>query len=355
MSRFIVKRYADIVPYVPGEQPQNMEYNKLNTNESPFPPSPQVIKAISAKEAVLLKLYSDPVSRKLRTAIGEFFNLPMEQVLAGNGSDELLAFCYQAFCDSQNGIAYPDISYGFYPVYSMLYGIDAMSIPLKEDFSVDAMDYVGLGRTILIANPNAPTGMALSRAQIEIILRGNPDNVVIIDEAYVDFGAESVVPLLSQYENLLVIQTCSKSRSLAGMRLGFALGSPELIQDLTNIKDSFNPYNVDRLCSVAGIAAFGDREYFKQCIETIQENRRWTEEALEKLGFLVLPSKANFIFASHPAFSGEAYYLKLKERGILVRHFSKARIKNFVRITIGNLEQMRALIETTRILLEEIQ
>lgn len=353
MSRFLSTRYSSLLPYTPGEQPQDKSYIKLNTNENPFPPSPDVLEALSRKEAEALDLYPDPQSRRLCAAIAAFYGVGEQQVMVTNGSDETLAFAFLAFCGQDKGVCFPDITYGFYPVYAELFKIDYKEIPLNADYAIDPADYYNAGRTIFLANPNAPTGMALSSAQIEEILKRNPDDLVVIDEAYIDFGGESTIPLLKRYDNLLVIQTFSKSRSLAGMRLGAAIGSPALIEDMNKMKFSFNPYNVNRLANAAGAAAMEDTAYFRRCVDIIMENRAWTAQALQSLGFTVLPSCANFVFAKPAGMSGEAYYKKLKERGILVRHFSKERIRDYVRITIGTKEQVQALITETKALLEE--
>ncbi len=353
MSRFLAQRFSGLLPYTPGEQPQDRSYIKLNTNESPFPPSPAVVAALSSAEVEKLNLYSDPEVRQLRRAVADVYGLVPAQVLVGNGSDEILAFSFQAFCGKEKGVCFPDISYGFYPVYAKFYGLDFKEIPLSEDFRVQPEAYYGAGRTVFLANPNAPTGVALPVAQIAKIVRHNPGDLVVIDEAYVDFGGQSAVPLIAKYENLLVIQTFSKSRSLAGMRLGLALGNAALIEDLEKMRYSFNPYNVDRLAILAGTAAMKDTGYFEYCRENIIRTREKAAEVLRALGFSVLPSSANFLFARHPAISGGEYYLALKKRGILVRHFKKARIDAYVRITIGTQEQMDALMRTTRTILEE--
>lgn len=343
MKSFMVKKYASLVEYVPGEQPRDMEYVKLNTNESPFPPSPKVIEAISADEVGKLKLYSDPEGKDTRDAIAAHFGFKRENVLLGNGSDEILAFAFLAFC-SEERCVFPDISYGFYKVYAELVGAKYKMIPLRADYTIDPADYKNAGGTVIIANPNAPTGVALTKCQIETIVKSNKDHVVLIDEAYVDFGAESAVGLVKKYDNLIVAQTFSKSRSLAGARLGFAIASPSLIADMNRIKYSFNPYNVSRLTLIAGKAAIGDDAYFGSCVAAIIENRTYLTDELKKRGFYVLPSGANFVFAKTEKTSGEALYKKLKERGVLVRWFDKERIENFVRITVGTKEQIDVLL-----------
>ena len=353
MSRFLSKEAARLAPYTPGEQPQNRRYIKLNTNESPFPPSPKVIEALSAAEAGRLNLYSDPTCAGLTAALSERYGLGPEQILAGNGSDEILAFAFRAFCGEGCSPIYADITYGFYQAQTALFGLEARIIPLREDFTLNVDDYLDVPGTVVIANPNAPTGMAVPREEIRCLLERDPDRVVIVDEAYVDFGGESCVPLISGHDNLLVVQTLSKSRSLAGGRVGFALGSAELIRALNRVKYSFNPYNVNRLSLLAGAAAVEDQAYFESCTAAIRENRAWTARRLEEMGFTVLPSQANFLFAKSGRISGEALYRKLKENGILVRWFDAPRIREYVRITIGSAEQMAAFADAAARLLEK--
>ena len=354
MSKVLSKEAARLAPYTPGEQPQDQQYVKLNTNESPFPPSPKVVKAISRAELLKLNLYSDPTCGQLVQALAKRYELQPENVLTGNGSDEILAFAFRAFCGEGKPLAYADITYGFYKSQVALFGLEAKVIPLQEDFTLNVDDYMDFPGTIVIANPNAPTGMTVSREDIQRLLEADPNRVVIVDEAYVDFGAESCVPLIYRYDNLLVVQTMSKSRSLAGGRVGFALGSPELISALNRVKYSFNPYNVNRLSIVAGAAAVEDEDYFQTCTAAIRNNRKWTVRELEKLGFTVLPSQANFIFAKSDQIPGGELYRKLKENGILVRWFDADRIRDYVRITIGSLEQMAALLDEIARLLEEV-
>lgn len=352
MSRFFSPKNSALVPYVPGEQPRDQKYVKLNTNESPFPPSPKAV-AAAAEAAEKLQLYSDPECTLLREKFTEVFGLRGDQVLFTNGSDEALYFLFLAFCDENRGVAFPEVSYGFYPVYADLTHTPALAVPLKADFSIDPADYAGLGRMILIANPNAPTGLALTRAQIEDILRSNPDSVVAVDEAYVDFGGESCLPLIDRYENLIVIQTFSKSRSLAGARLGFAAGNAAVIADLNTVKYSVNPYNVNSMTMAAGIGALSDPEYTRECCRIIAENRAWVTGQLRALGFSVLDSSANFVFAKHESLDGEALYLELKRRGVLIRHFSREDIRDYNRITVGTREQMEILIRKIREIMEE--
>jgi histidinol-phosphate aminotransferase len=349
MSRFLAERYAMLAAYTPGEQPTDQKYIKLNTNESPFPPSPGVIDAINKDAVEALRLYPDPECGILREQLASLFGFEKENVFVSNGSDDILNFSFMAFCDgSRIGVAFPEISYGFYKVYADLYGVDAKMIPLAKDYSIRAEDYFGLDRTVVIANPNAPTGMALSTAQIEEILQSNPDHVVLIDEAYVDFGGESCVPLIDRYPNLLVVQTFSKSRSMAGARLGFAIANKELIADLELIKYSTNPYNINRLTQIAGAATVDAEYYTRACCREIMETRAYTTTELEKLGFRVLPSCANFIFAESDRIEGGELYRQLKSRGILVRHFDKPRISNFNRITIGTRSDMDAFLRAVK-------
>ena len=353
MSRFLSPEAARLAPYTPGEQPQDQPYIKLNTNESPFLPSPQVVEALSREEVEKLYLYSDPTCARLVGALARRYKLQPENVLPANGSDEVLAFAFRAFCGQGRPVAYPDITYSFYRSQAALFGLDARMIPLREDFTLHVEDYLDFPGTIVIANPNAPTGIAVPRSHIQHLLEADPDRVVIVDEAYVDFGAESCVPLIPRYDNLLVTQTMSKSRSLAGGRVGYALGSGELIAALNRVKYSFNPYNVNRLSILAGAAAVEDDEYFQACTAAIRETRTRTAAALEELGFSVLPSSANFVFARHGRLSGRELYEKLKENGILVRWFDADRIRDFIRITIGSRQQMAALVEQLTRLLED--
>jgi histidinol-phosphate aminotransferase len=343
MSRFLSQQFASLTPYTPGEQPRDQQYVKLNTNESPFPPSPGVLRTV-AEESARLNLYCDPECTLLRQAAAELYGVEPKNVLPVNGSDEALYFTFLAFGDKTHPFAYPEISYGFYPVFARLTHVPAREIPLKSDFTVDVRDYLGIKEHIVIANPNAPTGVCLSVSEIEQLVSANPDRLVVIDEAYIDFGGESCVPLVHQYDNLLVIQTFSKSRSLAGARLGFAIGNEELIRDLNTIKYSINPYNVNRMTQAAGVAAIRDGDYYAANAQTIIRTRERIAKALEQFGFTVLPSKANFLFAASNAVDGETLYRELKARGVLVRHFTKPAIQNYCRITIGTDEQMDILL-----------
>ena len=353
MSRFLSPEALRCDPYTPGEQPRDQQYIKLNTNESPFPPSPRVLEALSRAEAEKLYLYSDPTCAALNAAIAKRYGLGPENVISGNGSDEILAFAFRAFCGTDRPAAFADITYGFYEAQAALFGLEARRVPLGEDFSLNVEDYMDFPGTVVIANPNAPTGMTVPVSHIRRLLERDPGRVVVVDEAYVDFGAESCAPLVREYGNLLVTQTMSKSRSLAGGRIGFALGSAELIGDLNRVKYSFNPYNVNRLSLLAGAAAMEDEVYFQNCCRAVRENRDWTVEALEARGFTVLPSSANFVFAKSDRIPGGDLYRRLKENGILVRWFDKDRIRDFVRVTIGSKEQMEALAERIDRLLAE--
>ena len=353
MSRFFTDRLSTLEAYVPGEQPKDMKYIKLNTNESPFPPSPSVIEA-AREEAGRLQLYSDPECTPLVAKFAEVYGIEKDRVIMTNGSDEVLNFAFMAFFDEKRPASFPDISYGFYPVFARLNRIPYEEIPLCDDFSINFEDYVGIGRNVVIANPNAPTGLALSLDKIEKIVSSNPDNIVIIDEAYVDFGAESAIPLTYKYDNLIVTGTFSKSRSLAGARLGFGVACPELIRDLNTIKYSTNPYNVNRMTMMAGYRALCDNSYYMDNCKRIIENREYTRGELEALGFRVLDSLANFLFAEHPKIDGGELYLALRKRGILIRHFTKERIKNFNRITVGTREEMETLISAIKDIIKEL-
>ena len=353
-KRFWSGRIQDLEPYIPGEQPKDRVFIKLNTNENPYPPSPKVLEAIRSAADETLRLYPDPEASQLRQTIAEYHGLTPEQVFCGNGSDEVLAFAFRAFCGAGQPVAFADVTYGFYKSQAALFDLDVKIIPLREDFTLHVDDYMDFPGTIVIANPNAPTGIAVPRNDIQRLLEANPDRVVIVDEAYVDFGAESCVPMIYRYDNLLVTQTMSKSRSLAGGRVGYALGSPELIADLNRVKYSFHPYNVNRLSIAAGAAAVADEAYFAACTAAIRQTRAWTVGELENLGFTVLPSQANFVFARHSQLPGETLYRKLKENGVLVRWFDADRIRDYIRITIGSMEQMETLVEELTAILEEL-
>ena len=341
LSRFFSKKFEALIPYTPGEQPKDRVFIKLNTNESPFPPSPKAL-AYAQAAAKDLQFYSDPECRALVRTAAQRLGVGEDEILFTNGSDEILNFAFMAFCDK--GAQFPDITYGFYKVYANLNGVSYTEIPLKEDFSVDIRDYCGVNKAIFLANPNAPTGLCLPLEDIEVIVKSNPDSIVVIDEAYIDFGGESAVPLIRKYGNLLVTQTFSKSRSMAGARLGLGIGCKELIRDLNTIKYSTNPYNINRMTMAAGIGALEDSDYFRENCRTIMENRAWTAQQLKNLGFTLTDSKTNFLFARHPAVSGKELYTKLRERGILVRHFDTPRLTDFIRVTVGSQGQMEAFM-----------
>ncbi len=349
MSRFFSRKFDRLTPYTPGEQPVDKPYVKLNTNESPFPPSEKAI-AAAAAEAAQLQLYPDPTCGKLRRALAERYGVTPDRVVVTNGSDEVLNFAFMCYGD--DGVAFPDITYGFYRVFADLYGLDYTEIPLTEDFSVDTEDYKGLNKTIFIANPNAPTGIPLALSQIEEIVAANPDHMVVVDEAYVDFGGESAVPLTEKYDNLLVTGTFSKSRSMAGARLGFGIACPAIIADLETLRYSTNPYNINRMTLAAGLGQLADEETTRRNCQTIVENREYTTRQLEEMGFTVIPSAANFVFATCPNIGGKALYENLKSRGVLVRHFDTPRLTDYNRITIGSREQMDTLLTAIREILE---
>lgn len=353
MSRFFSSEHSSLVPYVPGEQLNDKKYIKLNTNESPYPPSPAVVKAVS-QECERLMLYPDPDCRLLVSKLSELYGLDEDEVVVTNGSDEVLNFAFLAFCDNKHPAVFPDLTYGFYKVFAQLYNLPYEEIPLREDFSICVDDYIGINKNIFIANPNAPTGIALELCDIERIVSSNPDNIVVIDEAYVDFGAQSAVSLIKKYNNLLVTQTFSKSRSLAGGRLGMGFACPELIADINTLRYSTNPYNINRLTMTSGIAVLDDNDYYMENCKRIQKTREYTVNALKKLGFDVLDSKTNFVFAKSAKIEGKKLYEKLRDRGILIRHFNKPRISDYNRITIGTDEQMQILVDTVKEILEEV-
>ncbi|MBQ7900814.1 MAG: histidinol-phosphate transaminase [Clostridia bacterium] len=347
MSRFFNPALNKLTPYTPGEQPKDMKYIKLNTNESPYPPSPSVIAAAEA-EADKLQLYPDPECTVLKQKIAQLYGVDASNVFVSNGSDDILNFAFMAFSGNGKTAVFPEITYGFYPVFANLNGVPYKTIPLNKDFTINPEDYYNAEGPVFIANPNAPTGIALTVEQIENIVKNNPDNVVVIDEAYVDFGAESCYPLTGKYRNLLVIQTYSKSRSMAGARLGFAIGCSELTGDLNTIKFSTNPYSINRMTMAAGIAAIDDNNYYMDNCRKIAETREYVTEELTKLGFEVIPSKTNFVFAKSAATDGGELYTKLRQKGVLVRHFDSEKIRQYNRITIGSREQMECFIQAVK-------
>lgn len=345
MSRFLIDKYKKLNAYVPGEQPRDMKYVKLNTNESPYPPTQNVISA--AKTAsTKLNLYSDPYMKALTHQISSIYNVPSSKIMCTNGSDEALNFIFDAFCSNNRKVAFPDITYGFYSVFAQLHGADYTEIPLKDDFSIDYRDYCGINRNIIIANPNAPTGLSLPLWQIEEIIKSNPDNLVTIDEAYIDFGGESAVLLTAKYDNLAIVRTFSKSKSMAGARLGFAVANEEIIKDLETLRFSTNPYNVNAMTQACGIAALQDNFIYANYCKKIIEAREKTKKELRELGFDVIDSDANFLFIKSDKIDGKTLYTELKKRGVLVRHFDKERIKQYNRISIGTPEQMKIFIST---------
>lgn len=344
MKKLWSKRIQELEAYVPGEQPKDKKYIKLNTNENPYPPSPKAIAAMKAAVSEDMRLYPDPECFALAAAVAERFGVEKEQVFVGNGSDEVLAMCFPAFFDTDKTILFPDITYSFYPVYAELYQVPYRTVPLSEDFTVPVEELLVPNGGIIIANPNAPTGIALPLASIERIAAGNPDSVVIVDEAYVDFGGESALPLINRYPNVLVVRTTSKAYSLAGLRVGWAMGDKGLIAALNTVKNSINSYTLDRIAIVGGAAAIADEEYFKGCCEKVIATRERSIAALRELGFRCLPSSANFIFAAPEKADAEELFGKLRESGILVRYFKKPRINEFLRISVGTDEEMDALI-----------
>ena len=346
MSRFLNQQFETLEAYTPGEQPRNMQYIKLNTNESPYPPAPSVVAAMTGEQVELLRLYSDPTARELKEKLAALYEVRPENVFVSNGSDEVLNFAFMAF--GGKGVIFPEISYGFYEVYADLYQLDSEKIPLEADFSLDYRKYCGKGKMVVIANPNAPTGISIPVWQIEEILKTNPDSLVLIDEAYVDFGGETCLPLTLKYDNLLVTRTFSKSRCLAGGRLGYAFANSAIIADLEKIKYSTNPYNINRLTLLLGAATVDAEPYYQEKCREIMETRSWTGAALEDLGFEVLPSCTNFLFAKTEKMDGGALYEALKARGILVRHFTNPKICQYNRITIGTKQQMETFIHTLK-------
>ena len=351
MSNFLNLNIERMTAYVPGEQPRDKAYIKLNTNENPYPPAPTVIAAMNEAEIEDLRLYSDPTAKVLKGKLAKLYGLEPENIYVGNGSDEVLYFLFLAY--GARGAAFPDISYGFYSVFAEICGIPATVIPLESDFSIDPTKYHGLDRFIVIANPNAPTGLSLTLTQIEGILQANPNAVVAIDEAYVDFGGESAYPLMAKYDNLMVVRTFSKSRSMAGARLGYALGPAALIADLEKIKYSVNPYNVNRLTLRLGEATVDAEDYYQEKCAAIIRTREETAQKLNKMGFTVLPSKTNFLFVKSDRIGGRELYEKLKDRGILVRHFGNPRISDYIRVTIGTDAQMDQCLSAICAILEE--
>lgn len=345
MNRFWSKRIQGIVPYMPGEQPKDRQFIKLNTNECPYPPSPKVIEAINRAAGDSLRLYPDPECVELRAAIAKREGLDINQVFCGNGSDEILAFAFQAFFDPDREVVFPKITYSFYPVYTDFFGLNRREVPMNPDFS-DPIDLLcGKNGGVVLANPNAPTGIAVGLDTVEKLLDANPDVVVIVDEAYIDFGADSAVALIGRYPNLLVVQTTSKSRALAGLRVGWAMGDAGLIDGLRCVRDSINSYTVDRLAQAGAAAAIEDEDYFQSICRRVIATRAWTENELKEKDFTVLPSQSNFVFASLQSRTGKELLAGLRERGILVRWWDKPEIRNWLRISIGTDDDMKALVQ----------
>lgn len=352
MSRFWSETVKSLTPYVPGEQPKLSQLIKLNTNESPYGPSPKAIAAIAGANNDSLRLYPDPNSDHLKQAIAHNYQVKLNQVFVGNGSDEVLGHAFLALLKHQDPILFPDITYSFYPVYCNLYDISFENIPLKEDFSIEINDYLsynqGKNGGIIFPNPNAPTGKALSKDQIETLLQSNKDSVVIIDEAYVDFGCESAVSLVNQYDNLLVVHTLSKSRALAGLRVGYAIGHPDLIEALERVKNSFNSYPIDKLAMAGAIAAIEDKAYLQKISAAVIDTRKNLVADLDKLGFITVPSTANFVFTKHPNKDASEIAARLREKHIIVRHFKLPRIDQHLRITVGTNQECKALINALK-------
>lgn len=345
MSKFWSPFVKDLVPYVPGEQPKLAKLVKLNTNENPYGPSPKAIAAMQSEVNDNLRLYPDPNSDRLKQAVADYYGVQTAQVFVGNGSDEVLAHAFHGLFQQSQPLLFPDISYSFYPVYCGLYGIDFVQVPLDEQFKIRVEDYARPNGGIIFPNPNAPTGCALALDAIERLLKANPDTVVLVDEAYIDFGGATAISLVDQYPNLLVSQTLSKSRSLAGLRVGIAVGHPDLIEALERIKNSFNSYPLDRMAIAGAAAAFEDKAYFEQTCQRVIDSRDAVVAGLEGLGFEVLPSAANFVFARHPSKDAATLAAGLREQGVIVRHFKQQRIAQFLRITIGTPEQNQALLD----------
>ncbi|CRM95031.1 Histidinol-phosphate aminotransferase [Pseudomonas sp. 22 E 5] len=345
MSKFWSPFVKDLVPYVPGEQPKLTKLVKLNTNENPYGPSPKALAAMQGELNDNLRLYPDPNSDLLKQAVAKYYGIDAGKVFLGNGSDEVLAHIFHGLFQHDLPLLFPDISYSFYPVYCGLYGIKSEPVPLDEQFQIRVADYARPNGGIIFPNPNAPTGCVLALDAVERIVKASPDSVVVVDEAYIDFGGETAISLVDRYPNLLVTQTLSKSRSLAGLRVGLAVGHPDLIEALERVKNSFNSYPLDRLAIVGAAAAFDDREYFDRTCRLVIDSRNTLVAQLEANGFEVLPSAANFIFARHPRHDAAGLAAKLREQGVIVRHFKQERIAQFLRISIGTPEQNQALID----------
>jgi histidinol-phosphate aminotransferase len=353
MSRFLNAKYAGLHPYVPGEQPKDRDYIKLNANEISLPPSPKVKEALSKGVIDGLGKYSDPHAKTLCEAIGEYYKINPANIFIGNGSDEILSFCFTTFFAENSKVCFPDITYDFYKDYALTFGVDFLEMPIRDDFTIDIDGYIKTDRHIIIANPNALTGLFLSLPDVEKIIVSNPNRLVIIDEAYVDYDNESSVPFAVKYPNVVVIQTFSKSRNLAGARIGFAVASKDIIDDLNDIKFTFNPMNISSMAIAAGVAAVGDTAYLKECVGMIIRNREHAKKAFEQLGFSVVASRANFFLLTRPGLDPKEYCARLKDMGILVRRYDSPRIENYTRITIGTAREMDAVINATKMILKE--
>ncbi len=346
MSKYFNSAYASLEPYVPGEQPRGRKFVKLNTNESPYAPGKKVLEAINEEAIKNQCLYEDPTNYLLNKTLAEHYHVDVKNVMATAGSDEAINLAFMAF--GEPGVQFPDLTYGFYKVYANLHHFKTRVVPVKEDFTIDINEYKNNDMTIVFANPNAPTGLLLGLDAIREILEANPDHVVIVDEAYIDFGGQSAIPLIKEYNNLVVIQTMSKSRSLAGARVGYAIACEELIADMETVRNSLNPYDTTMLSQLAGIAAVEEQEYYDENCKKIMASRAWTTEELRKLGFTLNDSYTNFVFAKTERIGGEALYLALREKGILVRHFNGERVKDYIRVTIGSQSDMEQFIAAVK-------
>ena len=355
MSKYWSRLVHQLTPYVPGEQPKMVNLIKLNTNENPYPPSPKALAAMTGEVDARLRLYPDPNADLLKDAIAGYYGIAANQVFVGNGSDEVLAHAFCGLLKHDLPLLFPDITYSFYPVYCGLYGVDYSTIPLTEDFQINIADYEQANGGIIFPNPNAPTGRLLELGQIEQLLEKTPNSVIVVDEAYIDFGGRSAIELIDRYPNLLVVQTLSKSRSLAGLRVGFAAGHPDLIEALERVKNSFNSYPLDRLAIAGAVAAFEDRAYFEQTCQKIIASREFLVKALEEQEFQVIPSSANFVLARHPQCSGESLAATLRARGIIVRHFKLPRIEQYLRITVGTDEECQTLVNALTEIVPELK
>lgn len=354
MSKFLLEKYKNMVAYVPGEQPKDRAYIKLNANETSMKPSPKVLEILKSSRMDKLGFYTDPDAKELRNAIADLYHINMEQVFVGNGSDEVLGFLFLAYFNEQSKICFPDITYGFYEVFAKTFGIGSKKVPLKEDFTVDVDAFINTDRHVILANPNAPTGYYLPASEIERIVSANKNRLVVIDEAYIDYGSESCIPLTKKYDNLIVVHTMSKSKNLAGAHIGYCIASEKLIEDLNGMKYAFNPYSLNDITIAIGTAAIKDKAYYQKCIHEIIENREYTKYELEKLGFTVLNSHTNFILVTHEFLHAKEYNEKLREHGILARYFDTNRIQNYLRITIGTRYEMEQVVIATAIILGEL-